>query len=239
MEISEANKISHKDAVSKFLKDVKEDYDKKLGFEPHIKEKDQELTQIKNQLNAERIALQFQPFIVPTLQNLFRKGVSEQDIIDMSALVTRLDKYNNIDTSFSGNDKKDGAAAKTNKERILSEINNNNTRSRFWKSVVDQLVQIQDMNLDLQKQQENYSKLQKKVSELNVQRQDIYNQCQNALYLFLNINNRVSLYREFIDYLNKDIERRINSMTKSLPLFILIENKNTENKNKDEPAEDK
>ncbi|MGN6559113.1 MAG: hypothetical protein ACTHJ2_01155, partial [Candidatus Nitrosocosmicus sp.] len=87
LEISEANKISHKDAVSKFLKDVKEDYDKKLGFEPHIKEKDQELTQIKNQLNAERIALQFQPFIVPTLQNLFRKGVSEQDIIDMSALV--------------------------------------------------------------------------------------------------------------------------------------------------------
>ena len=33
LEISEANEISHRDAVSKFLKDIEEQYDSKLGFE--------------------------------------------------------------------------------------------------------------------------------------------------------------------------------------------------------------
>ena len=157
----------------------------------------------------------------------------------MSAIVTRLGKYNNFDTSFSSNYQKDSANIKANKDGNLSEINNNNTRSRFWKSIVDQLAQIQDMDLELKKQQESYAKLQKKVSDLNIQRQEIYKQCQNALYLLMNINNRLFFYKEFINYLNNDIEKKLYSITKYSPLIIFIQNKNTKNKNEDEPAEDK
>ena len=239
LEIAQANKISYKDAVSKYLKDVNEDYDKKLGFESYIKEKDQELAQIKNLLNTQKIALQFQPYIVPTLQNLFKKGVSEQDIIDISALVTRFEKHNNIDTNSSLNEQKDGPIVKTNKDGNLFGINNNNNRSGFWKSLVDRLGQMQDINLELKKQQENHIKLQKKVNELNIQRQDLYKQCQNTLNLLISVKNALFFYNEFIEYLNKDVERRQNFVTKYSPLFIFIENKNTKDKDKDEPAEDK
>lgn len=77
--------------------------------------------------------------------------------------VTRLEKYDNIDTSLSLNDKKDDESLKTNKDGNLSEIIINN-RSRFWKSIIDQLGQIPNINLDLKKQQENCAKLQKSVN---------------------------------------------------------------------------
>ena len=43
LEITEANGISHREAVSKFLKDVEEQYDDKLGFEAKVSEKRGEL----------------------------------------------------------------------------------------------------------------------------------------------------------------------------------------------------
>ena len=58
LEIAEANNISHNDAISKLLKVIKEQYDKKLGFEEEIKEKEKEVLQIKKQLSTERLALQ-------------------------------------------------------------------------------------------------------------------------------------------------------------------------------------
>jgi hypothetical protein len=39
LEITEANKVSYKEAVSKFLGDVDEQYDNKLGFESKVQEK--------------------------------------------------------------------------------------------------------------------------------------------------------------------------------------------------------
>jgi hypothetical protein len=55
----------------------------------------------------------------------------------------------------------------------------------------------------------------------------------------VNINNRLFFYKEFINYLNNDIEKKLYPITKYSPLIIFIQNKNTKNKNEDEPAEDK
>ncbi len=112
-EIAYANNIPSEEVVSKFLKDVKEQYDKKLGFEPEIKEKEKELYNLKNQLNAEKMALNLQPHIVPSLQQLFQNGVTEVDIINMNHLITKFAKNSyplNIqkDSKFNiSNDKKD------------------------------------------------------------------------------------------------------------------------------------
>ncbi len=47
LEITEANNISPDKAVSKFLKDMEEQYDNKLGFEAKVKEKRDELVCIE------------------------------------------------------------------------------------------------------------------------------------------------------------------------------------------------
>ena len=94
-EIAEANNISPKEAVSKFLKDIEEQYDDKLGFDSKVKEKEEELAQLKNKINHNRLMFRLEPSIGPTLSNLFQKGVTEQDIVGISQLV-ELCSNNNV-----------------------------------------------------------------------------------------------------------------------------------------------
>jgi hypothetical protein len=54
LEITEANKIPYKEAVSKFLRDVDEQYDNKLGFESKVNEKRNELVLMNKELNNTR-----------------------------------------------------------------------------------------------------------------------------------------------------------------------------------------
>jgi hypothetical protein len=86
-EIVEANNIPPKEAVSKFLKDIDEQYDDKLGFESKINEKKEELAQIKNKINNNRLMFRLEPSIGPTLSNLFQVGITDRDIICISQVV--------------------------------------------------------------------------------------------------------------------------------------------------------
>jgi hypothetical protein len=86
-EISHANGISHRDAVAKFLKDIEEQYDSKLGFEKKVNEKRGELVLINRELNNSQQNLFLNPFLGPTLSNLLQKGIGEQDIININQLV--------------------------------------------------------------------------------------------------------------------------------------------------------
>ena len=87
LEISEANEISHREAVSKFLKDIEEQYDNKLGFEKKVNEKRGELLLINRELNNSRQNLFLNPLVGPSLSNLLQKGIGEQDIISINQLV--------------------------------------------------------------------------------------------------------------------------------------------------------
>jgi hypothetical protein len=54
LEITQTNKIPYKEAVSKFLRDVDEQYDNKLGFESKVNEKRNELVLMNKELNNTR-----------------------------------------------------------------------------------------------------------------------------------------------------------------------------------------
>ena len=62
-------------------------YDNKLGFESKVKEKKEELAQLKNKINNNRLMFRLEPSIGPTLSNLFQKGITEQDILGISQVV--------------------------------------------------------------------------------------------------------------------------------------------------------
>jgi predicted nucleic acid-binding Zn-ribbon protein len=99
-EIAEANKIPPKDAVSKFLQDIENEYDNKLGFDSMIKEKEVEFDQLKNKINHNRLMFRLAPSIGPILSNIFQKGVTEQDIVGISQLVA-LCSNNNLHADSS------------------------------------------------------------------------------------------------------------------------------------------
>jgi hypothetical protein len=88
-EITVANNMPLYEAQQKFFKDIKEQYDNKLGFESKVQNLKTEvntLTQEKKRLHEELLA---QPLIGPILFGLFQIGVNEQDIINMAYIFQR------------------------------------------------------------------------------------------------------------------------------------------------------
>ena len=92
IEIADANNISVFDAVQKFLDDVEEQYDDKLGFESKIEKLKEQLEKLKEDYNRLSSSLLLNPLTGPALFNLFQQGVKEEEII----LVSRMLKDGNI-----------------------------------------------------------------------------------------------------------------------------------------------
>jgi hypothetical protein len=234
-EIAYANNIPSDEVVSKFFKDVKEQYDKKLGFEPEIKEKEKELYNLKNQLNAEKIALNLQPHIVPSLQQLFQNGVTDEDIINMNHLITKFAKNSyplNIQNDNDSNDSND------KKDNNLMYNFKADDRSKYWKSFIGQLEKLQDIKLSIKEQMDYQNKIQKEVIDLEKQKKEISIQCHIAVALISTINSKISYFEGFMDAYNRDKNNKINSSSRLSPLpFFIIVNKNT-GKEKEEDGDE-
>jgi hypothetical protein len=100
-EITVANNMPLYEAQQKFFKDIKEQYDNKLGFESKVQNLKTEvntLTQEKKRLHEELLA---QPLIGPILFGLFQIGVNEQDIINMAYIFQRHADGGSSSTSIS------------------------------------------------------------------------------------------------------------------------------------------
>src|SRR6476646_728346 len=83
-EIADANNIPPDQAQQKFYKDIEEQYDDKLGFESQLNKLRSEIAPVSNNLTFLRTALLAQPLVGPSLQRLFSKGLSEQDIVEQA-----------------------------------------------------------------------------------------------------------------------------------------------------------
>lgn len=130
----------------KFLKDVQEQYDSKLGFEVKVNEKRDELALINRELNNNRQSLLFIPLIGPSLSNLSQKGIVEQDIISINQLVENITK--DIDKS----------------NKITS-------KSEYWKILIEELKEYENVKLAIKEQhQENHDTLQKQANYLDKQK---------------------------------------------------------------------
>jgi hypothetical protein len=128
LEIAEANNVESDKAVTKFLKDIEEQYDHKLGFENKVKEKRDELVLLNNEINNKRLILQATPFIGSTLYHLFQKGLSEQDIIGINQLAQHYANNtfrDNVDPHDKANNDEDSKVS--------------TTRSDLWKTLIDEL----------------------------------------------------------------------------------------------------
>ena len=90
LEIASANNITDDNAILKFLKDLEEQYDNKLGFEIKVDEKRKELNKLNSQIINFQYTLKATPFVGPAIYNLFQKGVFEQDILAISQLIENL-----------------------------------------------------------------------------------------------------------------------------------------------------
>jgi hypothetical protein len=88
IEIAISNGIEFYDAGKKFLKDVENQYDNKLGFEAKVREIKTELKKLEDEVPAYKEYLQSKDIISRSLPYLYKFGVTDDDIISMTDVVT-------------------------------------------------------------------------------------------------------------------------------------------------------
>jgi hypothetical protein len=215
-EIAEENNIALDEAVSKFLKDIEEQYDDKLGFENKINEKKDELALLNKEITSNRQTLQINPFVGSRLSRLFQKGVSEQDIVGINRLVEEC--TNNSTVNTNGN-----LDAEGNKENYRNSDKTSN-RLEQLKSLTDDLKKSGGIKAALKEQAENREKLDQEIQGLNKQKQDLIAYCNDAISIINDTNNKISYFNGFADYLKNDLGNKTKAISWVSPLFIILLN---------------
>jgi hypothetical protein len=238
LEIAEANGISHKEAVSKFLKDIEEQYDDKLGFEAKVNEKRDELALVNRELSNSRQTLWFTPLVGPSLSNLFQRGIGEQDIIGINQIASEF-ANNNLQLDLQSEDKnninKDGKAVNSSSNNS----NNSSDRTEYWKSFIEKLKKLGDINSSIKKQHETLEKIRKETVELNTQKQDLYSQCQTAVSFIGLMARQIHHLNGLIDYYYNAATKKVKASSPTLsPLLINLIYVNLDAQHKDDKVED-
>jgi len=86
-EIAVVNNIPLGKAVQKFLKDIDEQYDDKLGLESKVDKLQAEINRLTQEESRLRTQLSILPSIGPILIRLSQSGVREQDMVDIAELL--------------------------------------------------------------------------------------------------------------------------------------------------------
>jgi hypothetical protein len=232
-EISDANQISHQEAVPKFFKDIEEQYDSKVGFEKKVNEKRGELAIINRELTNSRQNLFINPLVGPSLSNLLQKGIGEQDIVNINQLVETYANSNDYtdqinSTASSNQNIKDNDMDK----RIIIK-----SRSEYWNGLIEELKKYENIKVAIKKQQENHDKLQKQVNHLEQQKQATLSYLQIAISFINEITNRIYYSKGFVDKFNKDLNYRNNSTSFSNPLIVIINNNRDIKKDREDNTE--
>ena len=162
-EIAQANNVPYDKAVSKFFKDIEEQYDEKLGFENKISEKRLELENINNNILNSQFRLLFYSSIVPTLTYLLQNGLTEEDIVNINTIC--LSNINKI------------------KSNSKAEINQKTDRSECWKVLMEELKKYGDISLAAREKSKKIEEMDKEICELEKQKQELINYCENANFI--------------------------------------------------------
>ncbi|MBA3284333.1 MAG: hypothetical protein H0U27_04650, partial [Nitrosopumilus sp.] len=194
-EIAEANSIPREQAVPNFLKDVEEQYDRKIGFEDKVNSKRKELESLNNQICHNQLILQAIPFLGPALHNLFQNGVSEQDIIGINHLTREYKKNNQFPIDVDSD-------VKDNKH----DIGNEPGERGFWRSLTDELKRYGGLKIAIKDQSEKLQKIKKEIGDSDKQRQEVLAYCQLAILITNVINSKISYLNGLLDHcLNEQI----------------------------------
>ncbi|MGN6349275.1 MAG: hypothetical protein ACTHLL_05965, partial [Candidatus Nitrosocosmicus sp.] len=232
-EISDANQISHLEAVPKFFKDIEEQYDSKVGFEKKVNEKRGDLAIINRELTNSRQNMFINPLVGPSLSNLLQKGIGEQDIVNINQLVEICTKSS---TDFP-NHNTDSSSSQNIKDNDMDKRISVNSRSEYWNSLIEELKKYENIKVAIKKQQENHDKLQKQANHLEQQKQSTLSYLQIAISFINEITNRIYYSKGFVDFFNKELNHRNNSTSFSNPLIVIINNNRDIKKDREDNTE--
>ncbi len=133
------------DAVTKFLTDIEDQYDNKLGFETKIKELKSTMDKLKDEIPNYKLKFQTQCNIAGLLLHLLNNGITNEDIVNMSQLVVSLQNSNYL-------------VAETGAQRgsTISDTRSSNNSNKIdknecWRLFIDKLRSIKSLDSEIEK----------------------------------------------------------------------------------------
>ncbi|CAN5890757.1 hypothetical protein BH23THE1_BH23THE1_29980 [soil metagenome] len=153
IEISIVNNISWIDAGRKLVKDIESQYDDKLGFETRINEIKEEFKKLEYEVPGYKERLQSQVNAFGRLQYLYKFGVTDDDIINMSHIVTA---YLDGNITFD---------PKLQSESLVDE-NKLIKKTYYWNSLINEIRNLGDINSQIRKQGSVLESIKKEIDVL-------------------------------------------------------------------------
>jgi hypothetical protein len=113
------------------------------------------------------------------------------------------------------------------KNNTIGNARNNNSRSEYWKYLIDDLKRYGNIKSTIKYQIEKRDMVTKEIDELSTQKQEILVQCQNGISFINEINNKMSNFKGFMDHYNQELNNKIKASSRFSPMCISIINTNT------------
>jgi predicted nucleic acid-binding Zn-ribbon protein len=164
-EIADANNIPPNQAQQKFYKDIEEQYDDKLGFESKLNKLRSEITTVSNNLTLLRTSTLAQPLVGPSLQRLFSKGLSEQDIVELANMLERSHSDSSNNDIDDDKNKSSSSSTGINKHSLITEL-------QKYDGIKPTAIQELNQQVD---------KLKNQIDELQTRKKDLEDQNQSML----------------------------------------------------------
>ncbi len=233
-EIAAANNISEYQAVSRFLRDVQEQYNRKLGFDGKVSEKRKELDQINSKITYKVAVLQLNSLTAKTLHSLLQNGVSEQDIIEFGQLTH---EYKSNNSSISSSSFGLGPNDRDNKTAGLNQNHQLEKRSDIGKSLTDDLKKYGGIKLAIKEQSKKLDMMKQEIKDLDKQKQGILAYCHLAIALNGIINYKIAYLKVLKDHHFKEYPQNQINPTTSSPMLIFVIYDKSDSKEKGEERE--
>jgi hypothetical protein len=124
-QIGAANNMTPEEVGKKFLKDVEEQYDDKVGFENKIAELKTEKIKLEEEVPIYKSTLTLQALASASLLHLHNNGVTDIDIICMRSLVSELKKNDFLSSLKDNQNDKNNNYDEADKSKFMYNNNNN------------------------------------------------------------------------------------------------------------------
>jgi len=143
-------------AVTKFLNDIENQYDNKLGFETKIKELNAKKSELENEIPHYKSNLLFLSRMAQSLVYLSNNGVTNEDIINMTLLVISL-KGSNFLTSISSQGVNTTNGVGNNKSE-------KNGKNETWELFINKLRNMINLDSEIEKRTIQLNELESSIN---------------------------------------------------------------------------
>jgi hypothetical protein len=182
-----ANGFDVKTSIRKFLKDVEDHYDDKLGLEKEVNDLKEKKENLEKEVPEYEYYLKLQGIVALTLLRLQFSGVTNEDIIGMNHLVMEFQNSDFLSDPF---------------QKPFQNINATNSKDKtsYWYQFVSKLSSLKNINIEINKRISELELLNTKKSELIRQKDQLNSRyldvANNLNALVLNLYESVKLVKE-------------------------------------------